>query len=109
VFNLGAYQAAFEVGEDGAPCVVFAQGSGDDLAELLTLAGAVLEKLSPPDDRPVTISRNGSGVVLTVGELGELQARYTAAIGLLESYQGWLTETVKRQPVTIALPCYCPA
>jgi hypothetical protein len=107
VFNLGTNLAALEVDQGGAPVVVFMQPTGDDLQELLTLPGAVLEKLNPPDDRPVTISRDGRGVVLSVGELAELQSVYKAAIGLLDAYRTWLAEAARRGPVTIPLPRYC--
>jgi len=109
VFNLGTNFVAFEVDANGEPVALFAeQGGNGDLSELLTLSGDVLEKLHPPDDRPVTIARDGRGVVLSVTELAELQSRYTAAIGLLEAYRSWLAEAVKRGPVVVWSACYLP-
>jgi len=110
VFNLGTNLVAFEVDEGGEPVVLFARPDGNGaLVELLALPGEVLEKINPPGSRPVTIARDGRGVVLSVPELAELQSRYTAAIGLLEAYRSWLAEAVKRGPVVVWSACYLPA
>jgi hypothetical protein len=107
MFTLGENLAAFEVDKDGEPCVVFMRPAEGDLEELLTMPGEVLEKLD--HGQSVHITRDGHGVALSVGEVADLQGRYTAAIGLLEAYRSWLAEAVKRGPVIIWSACYLPA
>jgi hypothetical protein len=109
MFQVGANLAAFEIAPDGEPCVVFMRPVEGDLEELLTMPGEVLEKLRPPDGQPVSISRDGRGMVLSVPELVELQGKYKVAIGLLEAYRSWLAGAVKKGPVIIWSACYLPA